>query len=45
MPFFTRVEEIKGPLIDLSNIPFISEKVDYENQPNSKWIVSKPKEG
>lgn len=33
MPFFTRVEEIKGPLIDLSNIPFISEKVDttYDN--------------
>lgn len=33
MPFFTRVEEIKGPLIDLSNIPFISEQVDttYDN--------------
>ena len=25
MPFFTRVEEIKGPLIDLKNIPIVSD--------------------
>ncbi|WWW12314.1 plasminogen-binding N-terminal domain-containing protein [Arcobacter cryaerophilus gv. pseudocryaerophilus] len=25
LPFFTRVEEIKGPLIDLKNIPIVSD--------------------
>ncbi|WP_026803868.1 plasminogen-binding N-terminal domain-containing protein [Aliarcobacter lanthieri] len=31
MPFFTRVEEIKGPLIDFKNIPFVSEALGLKD--------------
>ncbi|MFX4233614.1 plasminogen-binding N-terminal domain-containing protein [Aliarcobacter butzleri] len=39
MPFYTRVEEIKGPLIDFSSIPFFSDKEDLGYDDYYKQIL------